>query len=303
MLLGLPLYCLVTVQLLVVPSGIAHKKPRVKLTRAYSQVLHFLLLLFFSCCFCLFLIISLLFMFLTFFSFSFSCYFVSWSANVAFGGWGGAVFVTNALPHISIHRSQFYNNLAFSSYTFSSQGGAVMASHQSQVNITETRFVNNTAATLTALVPNTFSGSGGALFVETTILYMSGCFLIANKAVSGQFDDGANGGGLLLENVAVAIIEDVLFQYNSAEGYDGYSSYASSGSGGAISFKFATASIRYSHFYGNWVSVGGTHMSAGGAISVYFAYTPSSAYDIVVTPVVIYNCTFIANVAYAQLCR
>jgi hypothetical protein len=44
-------------------------------------------------------------------------------------------------------------------------------------------------------------------------------------------------------------------------------------------------------------------MSVGGAIAVYFGFTPSSAYDLVDTPLQIENCTFIANVAYSQLCR
>jgi hypothetical protein len=52
------------------------------------------------------------------------------TANIAYGGWGGALFASNALPQINIHKCNVYNNIAFSTYTFASQGGAIMISHE-----------------------------------------------------------------------------------------------------------------------------------------------------------------------------
>jgi hypothetical protein len=50
-------------------------------------------------------------------------------------------------------------------------------------------------------------------------------------------------------------------------GFYGYSSYASSGAGGAIAFKFSRGDISDCTFQLNWVSVGGSEMSLGGAIA------------------------------------
>jgi hypothetical protein len=142
-----------------------------------------------------------------------------------------------------------------------------MLSQGSVANISFCEFVNNTASPVLTLNPVTFSGSGGAIFALSARLAVEDCFFKFNIALTGQFDDGANGGAILVENVQQANISRSEFQLNSAEGYTGFSSFASSGSGGAISSKFSVADIKECVFVGNWVSVGGTIMSVGGAIA------------------------------------
>lgn len=72
---------------------------------------------------------------------------------------------------------------------------------------------------------------------------------------------------MLLEDSLGAILDDCMFEMNGASGSLGADSYASSGTGGALALKFSTASVTRSSFVQNWVSVGGTQMSAGGALA------------------------------------
>ena len=186
--------------------------------------------------------------------------------NTAFGGWGGALFCSTC-ENIALVNDSFTHNTAISSYTFSAQGGAVMISFQSIANITHCVFSNNTATSLMNTNPLTFSGSGGALYMVSATLSMSNSMFEGNKAMTGQFDDGANGGAVLLEDVNAGSISHCHFIANSAEGFYDFSSFASSGSGGAISLKFSSLDIVHSSFEANWVSVGGTQMSIGGALA------------------------------------
>jgi hypothetical protein len=142
-----------------------------------------------------------------------------------------------------------------------------MIAHESSANITYCTFTNNSAAPVAQLTPSTYSGSGGALFVQSASLVLENSDFIENMALSGQFDSGAQGGAVLLEDVQDASINNCLFRLNFASGYTAYSSYSSSGTGGAVGLKFSTTQILGCKFLNNWVSVGGSQMSAGGALA------------------------------------
>jgi len=66
--------------------------------------------------------------------------------NVVYGGWGGAVFVTDSPDVITIEKCDFIRNVAYSSYTFNAQGGALMVSHNTIIHVHQSNFLNNTAS-------------------------------------------------------------------------------------------------------------------------------------------------------------
>jgi hypothetical protein len=199
--------------------------------------------------------------------------------------------------------NNFIGNRVFSSYTFQAQGGAVMISFGSVSNVSHCKFENNTATPIMNTMPYTFSGTGGAMFVESATIDIIDTSFIYNIAMTGQFDDGATGGAILMENVNYGTIDQCRFELNSAQGFFEYSSYASSGAGGAISLKFSSITLKNSYVVANWVSVGGMQMSVGGGLAIFFNYVQQSADTSTKEPVRIENCTFGENFAYAQLCR
>lgn len=191
--------------------------------------------------------------------------------NLVYGGWGGAIFCSYCSPGIVILGSHFIRNRAQSSYTFNSQGGAIMISHNSVANITFCRFFGNGAIIspqpTNKISPCTYSGNGGAVYVQSALILLEDSTFTGNFAFTGQFDAGANGGAILLENVHHSSILRCAFVFNAAVGFIRYSAYSSSGSGGAIALKFSTVDIQRSRFVDNWASVGGSQMSVGGAIA------------------------------------
>lgn len=66
-----------------------------------------------------------------------------------------------------------------------------------------------------------FSGSGGAIFAQTTAINITKCFFNFNLALTGQFDSGSAGGAMMLEDCYPAVVADSTFQYNGASGYYG----------------------------------------------------------------------------------
>jgi hypothetical protein len=85
--------------------------------------------------------------------------------------------------------------------------------------------------------------------------------------MTGQFDSGAYGGAIVLENCYPAVISFSKFVANSAVGYLGRSTYASCGTGGGVYVKFSSAEISNCTFEDNWVSAGGSENSMGGGIA------------------------------------
>ena len=83
----------------------------------------------------------------------------------------------------------------------------------------------------------------------------------------GQFDSGSSGGAIAFVNVMQGHILNTQFVANAAFGFYGFSSYSSSGSGGAILLKFSSLIISSCEFINNWVTVGGSQLSVGGAIA------------------------------------
>jgi predicted outer membrane repeat protein len=191
------------------------------------------------------------------------------SNNVARSGWGGALYGTSAST-LSISSSQFTSNSAVSSYTNAALGGAIMISNQVNLSISSTGFEGNFARPNFTTLPLTYSGSGGAIFAQSVSLSITSSTFKSNAVYTGQFDSGATGGALVLEDCEPMSVSNTIFEENFAAGYFGSSSYASSGNGGALYIKFSVATINYCGFYSNWVSAGGVANSLGGAIAGNF---------------------------------
>lgn len=226
---------------------------------------------------------------------------VYFSGNYVWGGWGGAIFGTDSPAPLRIFDCDFLGNTAFSSYTFIAQGGAVMISHNSVAVVESSRFVNNTASPRADISegPFSLSGSGGAVYVHSANITLSGCNFSSNFALTGQFDSGSTGGAVLIEDSSASVVQHCNFVDNGAAGYLGYSSYASSGSAGALIIKFSSAIVRYCNFTDNWVSVGGTQLSSGGALAVFFDYTKPGSAGLGVQ---VQDTLFAGNTAFGQIC-
>lgn len=224
----------------------------------------------------------------------------SFSSNYVWGGWGGALFLSGVPMSMSIVSSNFTSNEAISSYSFSAQGGAIKASNNVALLIDSCKFHSNTARPRVDINPVTYSGNGGAIFGQTITLSILNSDFVYNHALTGQFDAGSSGGAIQLENVATGYITYCNFENNGASGYFGYSSYASSGAGGAVLLKFSNVQINATMFAKNWVSVGGTQISTGGAVAVLYFYNGNSATALPCT--VIEYCTFYSNFALSQTC-
>ena len=184
---------------------------------------------------------------------------------------------------------------------FAAQGGAIMISHNSVAVVQNSRFANNSASPRADINegPFSLSGSGGAIYVHSANITVSSCLFASNFALTGQFDSGSSGGALLIEDSPASIVQDCNFTDNGAAGYLGYSSYASSGSAGALIVKFSSALVRRCNFTDNWVSVGGTQLSSGGAIAIFFDYTKQGGSGMGVQ---IEDTAFSGNVAFGQIC-
>ena len=195
--------------------------------------------------------------------------------NYVWGGQGGAIFVTSAAETFDVYDTIFDSNYAISSYTNTGQGGAVMISGDTNANFTLCDFKNNSALPHPNSSPRMLSGAGGAMYVQSSTVNITNCSFVDNVALTGQFDSGSLGGAILFEHVSKAYITFTGFTSNGAAGYLGFSTYASSGTGGAIMLKFSVVMIDNCYFNYNWVTVGGTQMSAGAAIAIFSTYSDS----------------------------
>lgn len=218
------------------------------------------------------------------------------TSNEVYGGWGGGMYLTETASSIDITNSIFDSNTAVSSYIFQGQGGALMASHGAKLTLQDCQFIRNVASPCKSQVPLTLSGSGGALYIQSATANITDSTFIYNSALTGQFDAGGQGGAVAFIDVNDGSVTNCHFMNNGALGFYGYSSYASSGTGGALLIKFSNVITRSSKFESNYVSVGGSQSSVGGAIAIFFESTSS------VSPMLISDCTFEDNVAFSSTC-
>ena len=65
------------------------------------------------------------------------------------------------------------------------QGGALMISHTSQLVIDFCQFTENTAQPLNGVSPLTYSGTGGALFVQSSAANITNSYFHNNFALTG----------------------------------------------------------------------------------------------------------------------
>lgn len=229
------------------------------------------------------------------------CLFIN---NIVIGGWGGAIYSSYSLDAggIKFVNVNFYNNTAFSSYTFSSQGGAVMISSMNII-FDDCTFSNNSAQPI-FITPYTFSGYGGAVFAQSASLAISLCTFSSNYAFSGnEFDSGSGGGAIFYIHSNNCTITQSNFLLNGAVGYQSEAAFVSSGKGGAIFIKFSAIQIyENTIFYRNWASSGSSQGSQGGAIAVYESFTPS--YDSsTYFGSTVNNSVFMQNVALSSICN
>ena len=219
--------------------------------------------------------------------------------NFILSGWGGAVFISDSPEGIFIYDVRFLGNSALSSYTYVGQGGAIMTSHDTILEVSNCHFQNNTALPRTDAQnkPYTLSGAGGAVYIQSANVTLTNNTFTQNIVVSGQFDAGSLGGAILLEDATESLIRECTFTNNGASGFFEYSTYASSGSGGAIALKFSAATISDCSFNENWVSAGGSYFSEGGAMAVYFDYTGNNGEGVLIQDSVFYK-----NAAFGQMC-
>jgi len=224
-----------------------------------------------------------------------NCHFIN---NNVVGGWGGAIYASETAVVVSITNTQFSNNTAYSSYTFSSQGGAIMLSSISSV-LFNCNFQYNSAQPI-FIPPYTFSGYGGAIFAQTAVVDITLCTFSNNYAFSGnEFDSGSSGGAIFYIHSFDCSIRQSQFLSNAAVGFQAQAAAISAGKGGALLLKFSSVQIsQNSLFYRNWASSSGSQGSEGGAIAVYESYTTAG----VVANSTITDTTFIQNVAVSSLC-
>ena len=225
-----------------------------------------------------------------------NCYFIN---NNVVGGWGGAIYASETAVVVSITNTQFSNNTAYSSYTFSSQGGAIMLSSISSVFF-NCIFQYNSAQPI-FIPPYTFSGYGGAVFAQTAVVDITSCTFSNNYAFSGnEFDSGSSGGAIFYIHSFDCSIRQSQFLSNAAVGFQAQAAAISAGKGGALLLKFSSVQIsQNSLFYRNWASSSGSQGSEGGAIAVYESYTTTAG---AVANSTVTDTTFIQNVAVSSLC-
>jgi len=220
--------------------------------------------------------------------------------NIAQGGKAGAVYLTES-SRVTLRNCTFLKNSAISSYVFKAQGGAIAIGHSSYANVEWCRFVENYAQPKPGVYPKTYSGTGGAIFAMSSGGNVTDSFFVSNIAFSGQFDSGASGGAVGLENAVEFSITDSVFMLNSARGFYGTNTYSSSGSGGAVAVLFSSIIFQRCLFQDNWVSAGGSQYSIGGGVAVFYEYASDSDKS-VPYEVSFSDCQFHHNVAGGEVC-
>jgi hypothetical protein len=149
--------------------------------------------------------------------------------NTAISGNGGAIALIQAKA-VAVTDSVFRQNVASSSFSYGSRGGAFY-SDNSNLNVTRTDFFSNTAKVSYGETSSMYgySGDGGALYALSSILYISKSNFTGNLAHSGQLDVGGGGGALYIETSAEIVITDNEFRLNGVLSVIGSSFYESSG--------------------------------------------------------------------------
>lgn len=150
--------------------------------------------------------------------------------NSVVGGSGGAIYLLQ-IGYLSITDSMFVSNTVWSSYTNRAQGGALMAVKDTFVEVSNSSFIGNTALPRsTTTNPLTYSGEGGAIYIQssrTRILRETS--FVNNVVTTGQFDAGAGGGAVFLEDAFDSEINHANFTKNGALGLAEISTYAAAG--------------------------------------------------------------------------
>jgi hypothetical protein len=115
--------------------------------------------------------------------------------NYIVGGGGGALYLFSG-KNVEIEDCNFNYNAAWSSYTVKAQGGAIMAAGRTGVVLKDSSFTYNQARPrITNTNPVTYSGEGGAIYLQSSTLNLTHSDFSSNYVITGQFDSGA--GGLL----------------------------------------------------------------------------------------------------------
>lgn len=167
--------------------------------------------------------------------------------------------------------------------------------------ISNCTFQRNFANPKVFLSPRTYSGVGGALFIESATAKVEDSFFFNNFASSGQFDSGGGGGAIGIENCHDIHVARTMFVLNSARGFDDTNTYSNSGSGGAVSLMFSSAYFDSCLFSRNLVSAGGAEYSVGGAVAAFYSFLETSNTP-APPPLQFYNCEFQNNGANGEVC-
>ena len=218
------------------------------------------------------------------------------SNSIEGGGSGGAIQIEDGSV-IDFIDCEFYQNSITSSFTTPSMGGAISITSTSQVFFIDSIFANNSALPVVSpspIQPQTFSGMGGAVYIQSSQAHISYCTFEFNFATSGMFDDGSFGGAICVENSEYTKITNSTFLQNEARGTYSTMVYGTSGVGGAIGLKYSNLVVLSSVFMKNLATAGGWSASAGGALALYFSemngYKP-----------LIQNTTFVNNTASGEI--
>src|SRR5690606_34537540 len=88
-----------------------------------------------------------------------------------------------------IMSSVFESNKALSSYVYKAQGGAVSALTDSKLNVSHCSFKKNAATPqiISSTSPLTYSGSGGAVFVQTAQIFLTHSYFECNGVSDNVF--------------------------------------------------------------------------------------------------------------------
>lgn len=134
------------------------------------------------------------------------------------------------------------------------------------------------------IYPRTYSGFGGAMFIQSASVTIMDSNFTRNYALTGQFDAGSAGGAIVLENASPVVIKSTYFGYNGASGFIGYSTFSQPGTAGAIYIKFSSANIsHHCVFEFNWASAGGSAPGVGGALASKFFESVVEQHNILIT--------------------
>lgn len=114
--------------------------------------------------------------------------------NSAYSGWGGAIFGTDSVGTVYVQRSTFSGNYAYSSYTNTGHGGALMVASNFNLNLYDCSFTNNTALPYLQLMPLTYRFANTCMIFLLTTFADSFCLIIRCAQWVGRSDLRADDG-------------------------------------------------------------------------------------------------------------